>query len=314
MSFLLTAAALLGMAPSPPPADCLVETIVLGTGQDAGIPQIGNNDDPGWQDDAARRSATSIALIDHRTDDRYLFEATPDIRAQLHALDEASPGGNGSLGLSGVFLTHAHIGHYAGLMFFGHESAGTSGLRVHAMPRMRAFLTDNGPWSQLVSYRNILLEPLVDNQPVRVGEGITVTPHLVPHRDEYSETVGYVIDTPGRDFLFLPDIDSWDRWAVEYDRRIEDMVDAVDIAYVDATFFDDNELPGRDMSKIPHPRVAASMARFADAPAEVRAKIRFIHYNHTNPVRFEDSPQSDEVREAGFAVAREGERMCLLSE
>lgn len=292
-------------------APCEVELIVLGVGQDAGVPQIGNPGDPAWGDPSLRRMATSLALIDHRSGKRFLFEATPDVREQLQLLDELTEAGPGPLGLAGIFLTHAHIGHYAGLIFFGFESASTDELPVHAMPRMAEFLTGNGPWSQLVSYGNIVIEPLAAGAPAVLGEGLSVTPYPVPHRDEFSETVAYVIDTPGKDILFVPDIDSWDEWEAEFSIRIEDMVEKVDLALVDSSFFDDNELPGRDMSKIPHPRTAHTMARFADAPATTRAKIRFIHYNHSNPIRFEDSPQSAEVIRNGFSVAKEGERTCL---
>jgi pyrroloquinoline quinone biosynthesis protein B len=89
------------------------------------------------------------------------------------------------------------------------------------------------------------------------------------------------------------------------------MIARVDHAFLDATFFDDHEIPGRDMSSIPHPRVAASMDRFDALPDEERGKIVFIHFNHTNPVRFRDSPRSREVTERGYRLARRGDRICL---
>lgn len=298
--------------PEPPtPQACQVEFVILGIGQDAGIPQIGHSDDAAWDDPAARRLASSAALIDHRTGARYLFEATPDMREQVKRLDDIAPPVSGPLGLSGIFLTHAHIGHYAGLIFVGRESANTSALPVYAMPRMRDFLATNGPWSQLVDIDNIELEPLEERTAQPLPGDITVTPYLVPHRDEYSETVGYVIKGPTASALFLPDIDSWDQWKDRFGIRIEDMVAETDYAFIDATFFDDNELPGRDMSKIPHPRVPDTMARFSDASPEVRARIHFIHFNHTNALRDPASDQSQSVRDAGFGIAEEGQRVCL---
>ncbi|MEM9233531.1 MAG: MBL fold metallo-hydrolase [Pseudomonadota bacterium] len=309
LSLIIGASALLAAEVTTPA--CKVEVIVLGVGQDAGIPQIGNSGDPAWKDERLKRKATSLALIDHRTDKRFLFEATPDIREQLVMLDAAAPSEEGSLGLSGVFLTHAHMGHYAGLLFFGFESASTTELPVYAMPRMAEYLAANGPWSQLVSFGNISLESLADREAMEIGEDLTVTPYRVPHRDEYSETVGFMIDTPDRRVLFVPDIDSWAEWETEFGIRIEDMVERVDYAFVDATFYDDNELPGRDMSKIPHPRVTRTMELFAASPLATRAKIRFIHYNHTNPIRFPDSPQYAAVKAGGYHIAEEGERLCM---
>ncbi len=290
---------------------CGVEIIVLGIAQDAGMPQLGNPADPAWLDRSKRRLATSLGLIDHRHRQRYLFEATPDLREQLQRLDEVQRWPDRGLGIAGIFLTHAHIGHYAGLIFLGHESAGADGVVVYAMPRMAEYLGNHGPWDQLVRYRNIVLAPLADGTDMELTDGLSVTPHRVPHRDEYSETVGFSIAGPNRALLFIPDIDSWDRWESEFGMRIEDQLAEHDLAYVDATFYDDHELPGRDMTAIPHPRISTMMDRFDALPTTERRKLRFIHLNHTNPARYPDSEQSRTIRQRGYRVAEEGERECL---
>jgi len=291
---------------------CSIELIVLGVGQDGGAPQLGNSADPAWAAPSLRRLATSIAVVDHQTGERYLFEATPDIREQLYRLDQIAPTGRRP-GLDGIFLTHGHMGHYTGLMFLGHESMGAQGVPVFAMPRMAEYLTSNGPWSQLVRYENVALQPLEDGVAAQAGR-LSVTPIAVPHRQEFTEVVGYRIETPGRSAFFLPDIDSWEEWETWEGGtalRIEDVIASVDVAYLDATFFANGEIPGRDMSGFPHPMIAHSMARFADLPESERAKIRFIHVNHTNPVRYPDAPEREQVEAAGFNVADEGERVCL---
>lgn len=294
-------------------SSCQVEFIILGVGQDAGAPQIDNHLDSAWTDPSQRMYAASGALINHASGSRYLFEATPDIREQLFLLEEKMGPANRNLtmGLSGVFLTHAHIGHYAGLMFAGHESAGATGLPVYTMPRMADYLANNGPWDQLIRYENITLSPLEDGIAAPLDDTISVTPYQVPHRDEYSETVGYIINGPSRNILFLPDIDDWDQWENNYGHRIEDVVAKVDVAYIDATFFDDDELPGRDMSAIPHPRIIETMDRFMTAPKADQEKLRFFHLNHTNPARYETSDASLEIRRRGFRVAERGESICL---
>ena len=290
---------------------CGMELFVLGAGQDAGAPQIGNVNDPAWADPALRMLPTSIGIVDHKRGERYLFEATPSITEQMYAFDQYAPPEKGQLGLSGVFVTHAHIGHYAGLIYFGREVAGAKNLPVYTMPRMAEFLRSNGPWAQLVDLENIKLEELHDQNLTVLSEDLSITPFRVPHRDEYSETVGFVIDAPLRSILFVPDIDSWQEWETDFDIRIEDMIKGVDVAYLDASFFDDNELPGRDMSQIPHPRVAASMDRFDSLQAADRAKVHFIHFNHTNPTRDPASPETAEVLNRGYKIARRGDRLCL---
>ena len=299
-------------APASPDATCAAEIIVLGAGQDAGAPQIGNKDDPAWQDPALRQTASSIALIDHTLPARYLFDAAPHITEQLQMLDRLAPKPGNNLGLDGVFLTHAHIGHYTGLMFFGREAASTSGLPVYAMPRMADFLRENGPWSQLVALGNIDLTTLANSDTVTLSNyGPHVTPFRVPHRDEYSETVGFLIDTDEKTVAYLPDIDNWDGLEAETGQTLVDLVKHADIAFLDASFFDDNELPGRDMSLIPHPRVTETMDRLQALPAEIRARVHFIHYNHTNPIRFTDTEETSRVEKAGFNIARAGDRFCL---
>jgi pyrroloquinoline quinone biosynthesis protein B len=280
--------------------------LVLGVAQDGGVPQTGSGEHPGWDDPERRRLATSLALVDPGSGQRWLFDATPDIRAQLRSLDEAAPSVERP-GIDGIFLTHGHVGHYLGLAHFGHEVMGADRIPVWGMPRMRDFLSTNGPWDQLVRYRNIELRELADGVPVALTEELSVTPFLVPHRQEYTEVVGFRIDGPRRSFLFLPDIDSWEEWD-ELGTRIEKRIAEVDLAYVDGTFFADGELGDRDMSGFPHPFIAHSMERFADLPAAERAKVVFIHLNHSNPAHWLESQERARIEAAGFRVAVEGER------
>jgi pyrroloquinoline quinone biosynthesis protein B len=280
---------------------------VLGVVQDAGYPQAGCYQPhclPGWANAELRRGATSLALVDPAANSKYLFEATPHLPEQLYNLERIAPDRRYSLG--GIFLTHAHIGHYTGLMFFGFESMNADSLPVYAMPRMAEYLGTNGPWSQLVTMNNIVLRELKDQQSVKLSN-VTVTPMLVPHRDEFSETVGYQISGPNKTALFIPDINKWEIW----DRRIIEEIRAVDYALVDATFFDGNELPGRNIADIPHPFVVESMELFEELAARDKAKVWFIHLNHSNPLLNRESAAFQRVTDQGFNVAREGVRLPL---
>jgi pyrroloquinoline quinone biosynthesis protein B len=283
--------------------------IVLGIAQDGGVPQAGAKDDRGWDDPLYARKVVSLGIVDPLTSQRWMIDATPDFREQLHILDEVLPV-RGTPGLDGIFLSHAHIGHYTGLMFLGREAIGASEVPVYAMPRMGVFLAHNGPWDQLVSIGNILLKPLADGNAVAINDRLTVTPFLVPHRQEYSDVAGFVIKGPNRSVLYVTDIDKWELWD-KMGTRVEDMVAGVDVAYLDGTFFATGEIPGRDMSTFPHPFIADSMDRFRGLPAEERAKIRFIHLNHTNPALWADSSARRVIENRGFHVAEELERVEL---
>jgi pyrroloquinoline quinone biosynthesis protein B len=278
---------------------------VLGVAQDAGFPQAGctkDNCQLFWDGKEEARHATSLGLIDNDENKLWMFEATPDFRHQFQALNKTAPNAQ----LSGIFLTHAHIGHYTGLMQLGHEVMGASQISVFAMPQMQSYLETNGPWSQLVDFGNIAIRKQTADSAIHISEHLSVTPFLVPHRDEYSETVGYRIESDSKSVLFIPDINKWEVW----DRSIIEEIAMVDVALLDATFYDSDELPGRDMADIPHPFVEESFELFKDLPASEKAKITFIHFNHTNPLIL-DSPERALVESMGFKVAYEGMRIEL---
>jgi pyrroloquinoline quinone biosynthesis protein B len=279
---------------------------VLGTAQDAGYPHAGCTKvccEQAWADGTIHEPVSCLGLVDPATGQAWLFDATPDLPAQMMALQEVT----GKNTVDGIFLTHAHIGHYTGLMYLGREVMGTHQIPVYAMPRMESFLRSNGPWSQLVTLENIALRPISAGNKVEVTESIQVTPILVPHRDEYSETVGYLIKGPGKTALFIPDIDKWARW----DRSLSQLIRQVDWAFIDATFFNGNELPGRDMSEIPHPCVVESMNLLASLPADQKARVYFIHMNHSNPMLDPQSDATKKVLESGFQIARTGMRFGM---
>lgn len=275
--------------------------VILGTAQDGGSPHIGCekncckalflNPDP-------QRKVVALGLVDPQQQKQYLFEATPDLPAQISILNHYTGTAQNRMP-DGIFLTHAHIGHYSGLIYLGKEAKNANQTPVYAMPRMQRFLTQNGPWSQLVSNENIAIQPLIEHEPIQLSEKLKVIPFLVPHRDEYSETVGYTIIGPNKTALFIPDIDKWEKWEVD----ISDVIAKVDYAFLDATFYDAAEINNRDISQIPHPFVIESMEKFSTLSAAEKQKIYFIHFNHTNPLLNKESEQAKTVLKNGFKIA-----------
>ena len=282
---------------------------VLGVAQDGGKPQagclkkccFGPKNKP-----ELRRWVSSIAIVDNSNNRCWIFDATPDFREQLQMINGVTVSEN-PVNISGIFLTHAHIGHYTGLAHLGFEVMGANKIPVYAMPRMMNFLTDNGPWSQLVTKENIIIESLQDGVIININDKIKITPFLVPHRDEYSETVGFNISGPNKSVLFIPDIDKWDLWKKDIVAEVE----RNDYLFLDGTFFDGTELPGRNMSQIPHPFVVESMQLFANLSIEEKQKIHFIHFNHTNPLYQSGSNARKVLNNAGFQVAKQGQIINL---
>ena len=282
-----------------------VSLIILGTVQDAGSPHIGCTKEccrDLFKNPDHSRKIVSIGIIDEINSKTYLFDATPDITFQLQILQSKS-GFNSKIVPDGIFLTHAHIGHYTGLMYLGREALNAKNAEVFVMPRMKQFLESNSPWDQLIGLKNINLNLLSNEISVELTDSIKVTPVLVPHRDEFSETAGYKIEGPLKKVLFIPDIDKWDKWS-KWNKNIIKEIEHVDYAFLDATFFDENEIGNSGMKEIPHPFVFESMELFKDLPEVEKAKIHFIHFNHTNPLLNPESIQTLNVIENGFNIAR----------
>ena len=280
---------------------------VLGVAQDAGFPQIGCEKEcciPLWRPATPGQFIVSLGLIDTRSQKKWLFEATPDIKRQLALLNEDIP--TEDMMPAGIFLTHAHMGHYSGLIQLGREAISADSIPVYTMTRMADFLGKNAPWSQLIELKNIVLDTLHTQVKKKLADDITVTPFPVPHRDEFSETVGFLVNGPNRRVAFIPDIDKWSRW----DTKLSLIVQSVDVAYLDGTFFEADELPGRDMSEIPHPFIVETMEHLKDLTPEEKAKIHFIHFNHTNPV-MHDPEAIKKIEALGFNVARQGDVVRL---
>jgi len=275
--------------------------MVLGVAQDAGYPQMNCKKEcckQAWENPDLQRTTSCLAIVDPISKEQWIIDATPNIKEQLQLLKQKT----GTEKLDGILLTHAHMGHYTGLMHFGREVMGTDNLPVFAMPKMKTFLGKNGPWSQLVKLANINIKTLKSDSTFSLNERIQIKPFLVPHRDEFSETVGYEIMINNKSLIFIPDIDKWEKWEID----ISELIKKVNYAFLDATFYKNGELK-RDMSEIPHPFVEESMELFSALSDAEKQKVHFIHFNHTNPLLIEGSTAQKEVFKKGFNLAKEGE-------
>ena len=282
-----------------------ISLVILGTAQDAGSPQIACKKECCanlFDNPYNNRQVVSLGLIDTENNKTYLFEATPDIGKQMKMITKYESKSNKE-SVDGIFLTHAHIGHYSGLMYLGKEAMDAKEIPLYVMPRMKNFLSTNGPWDQLVSRKNIQLQVMENEQVVNLSQSITVTPILVPHRDEYSETVGYRINGPNKNALFIPDIDKWDKW----DKNIIDEIKKVDYAFLDAAFYSGKEINNRDISEIPHPFVIESFETFKNISEIEKSKIVFIHFNHTNPLLNSKSVETQIVIDKGYKIGTIGD-------
>ena len=278
--------------------------VVLGIAQDGGLPHAGCDKTccKGlWKTNEGEK-VSCIGVVDPRTKQSWLIDATPDLPEQLRTLtlDHKTE-------LAGIFLTHAHIGHYVGLLQLGREVMGAKDIPIYAMPRMRSFLENNGPWNQLVELENIKIQSLKEGKELKIGEQLFIEAFLVPHRDEYSETVGYRIMGPEQSLIYIPDIDKWEKW----EQNIYKLVMNIDFALIDGTFYSQDELPHRNMDEIPHPFIIESMKTLTNLSTTHRNKIHFIHLNHSNPAIKKNSTAENHIRSKRFNIARERDQFEL---
>jgi pyrroloquinoline quinone biosynthesis protein B len=314
LPLLLAVLGSLNAAPSAPPTPRVV-VVVLGTVQDGGMPQTGcdcSHCARARQDPSFARRVASLAIHVPKTGHVYLVDATPDLPAQIaeiHTFRAHPEGKVDRAPVDGVLLTHAHIGHYLGLAHFGFESLNTKEVPAWVSPRMAAYLRTNGPWSQLVRLGNLALKEFQPGQPFELEEGITVKPLPVPHRDEYSDTMAFVIRGPGRTLLYVPDTDSWKAWPRPLTEVLAE--EKVDFALLDATFYSPDELPDRDVTKIKHPLITQSMDLLEPLVKRGRLRVYFTHLNHSNPALDPGGEARKSIEARGFRVLEEGDELDL---
>ncbi|MBN1329967.1 MAG: pyrroloquinoline quinone biosynthesis protein PqqB [Candidatus Heimdallarchaeota archaeon] len=274
-----------------------MKLLFLGTAQDAGVPQIGCNCPnclAAKSNLKFRRLGPSIALFDDFNEFCYLFDASPDFKHQVDILVKhvKSVRNQPSLPLSGIFLTHAHFGHISGLWSLGKECIDISHVKIFCSSKMSAFLTVNHPFAHLLARGNLSLFPMsIDCE--HPFENFSVKPFQVPHRDEFADTVGFLIRTSSKTTIYLPDIDNWTS-------DIVDSIAHVDIAILDGTFYSKHELPY--LHEVPHPPIEETLEILAHLK---KPQIYFTHFNHTNPVLNPTSIERKKVLEKGFFIAED---------
>ena len=264
--------------------------VLLGTAQDAGVPQLGCDCaicTRALSNMSYRRLVAAIGIINPITEKSYL----PN-RTGVKTKSQES-----KLGLEGIFLTHAHMGHYLGLLQFGKEASAAKKLPVHATSSMVDFLEANSPFKDLVNEQNIITNKITPGGKCLHENNLDITPLPVLHRHEHSDTVGYLIKGAKKQLLYIPDMD-------QLTEPVQKQISKADIALIDGTFYDKAELSTRrNYEDILHPTISKSMVELKLLLRNTN--IYYTHFNHTNPVLDPDSEPRKMVKSAGFGIARE---------
>lgn len=285
-----------------------VYAMVLGIAQDAGVPHAGcscSHCAAAHRDPNMVEYAAALAVVDARHEPYrvWLIDATPDIKFQLNHLSPIlgpHPDMPGRFRQpDGMFLTHAHMGHTAGLAQLGPEAMNVHQLPVYASPGLVCLIRETTLWRPLV--QNLRLVPLSPDVVFDLAPGLSITPLEVPHRDELGAgTFAYRIQGPDLSLLYVPDIDAWALWP-----DATDVISDVDITLADASFYSDGELGGRP--RVAHPLVPDTVAFFAELPG----RLILTHLNHTNRLLDRDDPSRAQLAAQGVTVANFGQLIAL---
>jgi pyrroloquinoline quinone biosynthesis protein B len=278
---------------------------ILGVAQDGGIPQAGCN---------CKRCLSAHENLDLRKfpvscgvigidDSFHMIEVSRQLSEQLKLASDIF-GPNFPVKPDSVIITHGHLGHIDGLGLFGKEVMGVNDVPLISSEKVINLLSKRGLVESFICREispNTKIEPTPDC-------GFSVEFLKVPHRDEETDTHAIIIRGPKKSLLFLPDHDSWDETFRETGTKdIRDFLNriSVDIALIDGTFWDENELKNRKMDKIPHPTISESLELLGKKRIN-DPEIYFIHLNHTNPANDETSIQRKKIDSMGWGVVLQG--------
>jgi pyrroloquinoline quinone biosynthesis protein B len=291
-----------------------VRVRVLGSAAGGGFPQW-NCACPGCRAvrDGSRparpRTQSSIAAsADGR--EWFLFNASPDIRAQLASFPALHPRAGRAVPLRAVLLTDAELDHTLGLLLLREGR----GVELHATEAVRDTLRDGTSLLRtLEAYCPVVWRPVIPGSDVPLADGLWYRAFDVPttKRSRFGEgsqkgrVVGYRLtdERTGRALVYLP--------SVQELTAVLDQLDDCACLLVDGTCWRDDELIGlglagrtaREMGHLPVDGPGGSLARLAPLPI---GRTIYIHVNNTNPILLEDAPERRAVEQHGMEVAVDG--------
>ncbi len=281
-----------------------VRATLLGIAQDGGVPQAGCTktccmDAVGGR----RRTRYPVSLgVTTEVGSKHLMDVSRSLPDHLINWGKEE---NDIGRIDSIWLSHAHVGHYDGLFQFGREVMGTSSIPCHLSKSMHEFCMSTPSLASLFDEGHLIAEVFDGDAAIEISEHVAISPIKVPHRDEFSDTHGFVIKGPKRRLLYLTDHDSWDETlgfheADDIRSWLRSM--HIDIALVDGTFWSEEELGGK-ATEIGHPTVQDTLERLGERRHD-DPRIVFIHLNHTNPLLEDAGSEQAKVRSMGWEVGR----------
>ena len=281
----------------------MVEVTVLGIAQDGGHPQPGclrpccaNITEPHYPVSLGIRSSEGTNL---------LIEATRNLGDQFTIWGQTK--------VAHLLLTHAHLGHVDGLGLFGREAIAARDIELHVSDDMYHLIDRTPQWNLMVQQGVFNIRTFTAGDVVFSQGDLSIEAVRVPHRAELSDMHAFILRGPSKSLLFLTDHDTWkETLTVHNCSTIRELLNKlnVDIAFIDGTFWSEDELAGRNQATVPHPPVLQTLKMLGNKK-QGDPDIIFTHLNHTNPLYNRNSEQYAEVERLGWSVAHQGQRFTL---
>jgi pyrroloquinoline quinone biosynthesis protein B len=284
------------------------------------------------------RSQTQLAFT---TDNQvwFLLSASPDLRAQILATAELRPGNcSGAPGyektavspIAGLFLPSADVDSIVGMLHLREFHS----FFVFATPSVQRILQDENRIFQVLDRADPPAKWITLASKTRLGchldEELGSTPEFlcttVPLGGVYPDyvsgelkrflsreeaTSALVIQKGDKRLFYAPSIPietAAQAWSAG---GWKSCMENSDVAFVDATFWSDDELLQTGRSKktareIGHLPLSGPGGLLEQYPKNTKSRRILIHINNTNPILDEDSPEHRAVLDAGFEIAYDG--------
>jgi len=291
-----------------------VSVTILGTAQDGGIPQAGCSCQrclDAHRDLKLRKYPVSLGILGV-DGTKHIIEITKNLSEQLVIW---TPEKNDLFIPETVSITHLHLGHIEGIGQLGKPVMGLREVDVYLSPKNKDVFDNRSDIVLMEDEGNIRTHSKNFYHPFEPKDGCGFSLQFIPipHRSELGDNAAIIIKVEGKSILFMPDQDSWsDTLDYHSKENIRDFLKMFDIdeALIDGTFWSMDELPRRDISKIPHPTIQETI-QLLGRKREGDPEISFLHLNHSNPVNDLGSEQRKVVEENGWKISEIGDVLKL---
>ncbi|MGA7095484.1 MAG: MBL fold metallo-hydrolase [Candidatus Cybelea sp.] len=270
---------------------------------------------------APNRTQSSLAVS---ADGRrwMLLNCSPDIATQIEAFAPLHPSYPRGTPIGAMLFTDANVDHIGGLAVLRQRGAAGFLLRssgvVHeiaiAQPAFAPFASSPHRWLEVPLDSPCVAE---DGDDI-VGNALTVRALAVPgttpgydgRRTARGAVVAYEVADRGseRSLLFAPVFSA-------IDDRLRDAITRADIAFLDGSFYDNDELSDAGLlpkraRELGHQPVGGSNGTLAQLHG-TPTRVVFTHLNNSNPMLDPRSLAHASVRESGSEIAFDGMELTL---